>query len=1798
MKKRSLCILSAIFLIAVTAAVLFAVNVSADTYNLWIGGERVTSSNLSGAGWRYEPDSNTLVLNDFGLATKGYNLGKPSISGYDDGRTWAYAVIYSNGGDINIRAEGKESYIGDPNFASRLYEEVKSDGTHAVYCGIYSGGGKITISGSARLTVGAHYRAIYAGNGGELTFDNARDVETITYSGDTLHASHITLKGGSYVNAEAGHAGAGVSSVNIYASNTVNIYDSSRLCSSYELSKDYNGSFKGIYCASNKSGSGINVYGGEIRSFIYPAGYEIGSGTLYAFDAKTLNISGDGLAYGEIFNWFDSSKYYVNSVVYGYNGGGAKVNFNGPGVLNLKMWLKKPEGSSLTQQLRPDNISFAENLLHKTSVPSTSSDCYEEITAYTCDGIFLSTSRGNQYWSYNEKNLYPSNYGNYYGSGDLKNAVLELKDLVTKSPSVSKLVVTENCEHVVNPNVSEGMEIPEMTVKSGATLTLKFDKGKDYTFTKPIYLEGGTLKINVGYYVGLNSGLIKGLDVRGNGTVIFGGGNVSGDVEKTVKVVMNNESGWVGNIDIPDYDNAVDENGNTVHKFAYKAETEYDYFSRVCIIGELEERNFLRFEGAFRKAENGDKMLYIWTDRADRPHRIDAYKEPGDWDNAQTLSLKYGTNTFAPGTPFDMKDSGVVAARADDNVVLSPLAGDNPTDLQRSFVSWVKWYVSLDGGENFELVQKTQGPTIGNSGTSDTIRFEYVVPEVTEAQNGYIYRCEICYYDVIELDRFYYYYDATLYVDTPQLNEPERYVDGQPARFEMTHGTAPDGVTFNYRWELSRSGGISWETVQDGDSAVYETAAVTDEMEGWQIRVVYSIYANGKKLSEGTTDPATIDTIGKAPVITKHPESIVHRLQEVIDDNFPPDPNKVIIAIDTYYAFSVEAEGEDLHYQWQRSYDNGRTFSDLQDEDEARTKAWYKVEAGSTLQYRCIVYNDFGSVISNAATTRTLYSPTVSNPQDMTVLEHNDAVFRVEITQGIPYGTDVVWQVSKDGQTIGDITEADGTVNVYSEVVDGNIRWYTTLTVSNVSQDMSGYMYRCIVKNQPNSEDYNGLRRSEPATLTVKYNCSVDGHIFDDGTVTKEPTCTESGSSRYVCSACDYVEARYIAPLGHDWKPATCRSVKTCLREGCGISEGNFDYTNHIGELVWNTEDWGDADGHMSRWSCCGIIEYPYERHTFVDGVCPTCGYVCIHPITRAADCHTEGTCEICGLKTADIDPNNHDLSLGTTIRDQKDPTCTEEGYTGDVVCWECHGVITAGTVIPANGHDITMAANCKYPAWCYACKQYVGDTDPDNHEQEWSKHYENITETTHEAHWSCCDTVKTEPHDLDEDGVCRDCHYGCVHTGGEANCVEQAYCEKCGEPYGDLDPDNHVYTMFYPDGDDTHTERCKCGKIISGPEPHTWENGECTVCYTQHQNHVESDLIVDAEPTYGREGWGHKDCTVCGMLLEVRDFEAVTSERFPVAHNCSFGNDLSMLYAIPKSVLSGCENIRLIVEKENYDGNTPAGSISKILYPTEYSINGVDYYRFDYTEVRAKELGDTLTATLAFTLDGVDYSGEVDTYSLMQYATERLAASNDTSFKALLVDLLNYGTAAQNYFGYRTDALVNAGLTDEQRALSRQSYDPLNVITDSGDGEYPEAITRKNIMFHNRIELLIATSLGEDSDLGGIALRIRYTNRAGEPVEKLIDSAKFVYRSDVGGYTAYFDGLNASELRTELELTLIKDGEPISRTVRYSFDVYANSRLASSTSESYKELLSKTLIYSDSAKDYFTSANQSQTTN
>ena len=92
---------------------------------------------------------------------------------------------------------------------------------------------------------------------------------------------------------------------------------------------------------------------------------------------------------------------------------------------------------------------------------------------------------------------------------------------------------------------------------------------------------------------------------------------------------------------------------------------------------------------------------------------------------------------------------------------------------------------------------------------------------------------------------------------------------------------------------------------------------------------------------------------------------------------------------------------------------------------------------------------------------------------------------------------------------------------------------------------------------------------------------------------------------------------------------------------------------------------------------------------------------------------------------------------------------------------------------------------------------------------------------------------------------------------------------------------------------------------------------------------------------------------------------------------------------------------------------------------------------------IHAKYLTDTVyLACYAELSDGTYVYTKLAPYSPITYATNQLNNATDPKLKQLVAAMLNYGTAAQNYFQYNTDHPANASLTTEQQALP-EAYRP-----------------------------------------------------------------------------------------------------------------------------------------------------------
>ena len=87
---------------------------------------------------------------------------------------------------------------------------------------------------------------------------------------------------------------------------------------------------------------------------------------------------------------------------------------------------------------------------------------------------------------------------------------------------------------------------------------------------------------------------------------------------------------------------------------------------------------------------------------------------------------------------------------------------------------------------------------------------------------------------------------------------------------------------------------------------------------------------------------------------------------------------------------------------------------------------------------------------------------------------------------------------------------------------------------------------------------------------------------------------------------------------------------------------------------------------------------------------------------------------------------------------------------------------------------------------------------------------------------------------------------------------------------------------------------------------------------------------------------------------------------------------------------------------------------------------------------IAAKEMGDTrYYVAYAIRGDGEYFFSDIYDYSPKKYSMNMLGRDTTSAKqKALCVAMLNYGAAAQEYFGYRTEDLMNRDLTDAQKAL------------------------------------------------------------------------------------------------------------------------------------------------------------------
>ncbi len=256
----------------------------------------------------------------------------------------------------------------------------------------------------------------------------------------------------------------------------------------------------------------------------------------------------------------------------------------------------------------------------------------------------------------------------------------------------------------------------------------------------------------------------------------------------------------------------------------------------------------------------------------------------------------------------------------------------------------------------------------------------------------------------------------------------------------------------------------------------------------------------------------------------------------------------------------------------------------------------------------------------------------------------------------------------------------------------------------------------------------------------------------------------------------------------------------------------------------------------------------------------------------------------------------------------------------------------------------------------------------------------------------------------------------------------------------------------------------------------------------------------------------------------------------------------------------------------------------------TDYTVSedGTQYV-FTFYNIAPNQMDEILSATLYAAYGSKAYEGATLEYSVATYCYRMLGNSsvvNNAAYaelRTLLVDLLHYGAAAQEFTGY-TGEKVNERLTETQLAWGT-SADPTlenKTVTNYATVANPTATWASvSLVLEDAVTMRFKFTT---ADIDGLTVKITSdTNTEGWSIE----SGDFLYEESTGRYYVDFGGLHAGQMRECVYVTVYNGDTAISNTLRYSVESYAY-RYANNTSYPTLAALVKAMMrYGDAAYNF-----------
>ena len=312
---------------------------------------------------------------------------------------------------------------------------------------------------------------------------------------------------------------------------------------------------------------------------------------------------------------------------------------------------------------------------------------------------------------------------------------------------------------------------------------------------------------------------------------------------------------------------------------------------------------------------------------------------------------------------------------------------------------------------------------------------------------------------------------------------------------------------------------------------------------------------------------------------------------------------------------------------------------------------------------------------------------------------------------------------------------------------------------------------------------------------------------------------------------------------------------------------------------------------------------------------------------------------------------------------------------------------------------------------------------------------------------------------------------------------------------------------------------------------------------------------------------------------------------------NLTFGaqlyleNDLTMAFRVKEDKLQKYDisTAYLLVERDVYATGAKEAVVETMTI-SEYKVEGGRLI-FSYPGIAAAQMNDAIRATFHIKdANGQEYVSPVLNTSVATYLDGLLSASaSDTKMVTLIMDMLNYGTAAQTYFDRHADAPVNEAFESFKTYASYASADFKTALENLAATENAEGKSGKlnlSLDLGTRIGIQYKVTVPAGVNVEDVTLVV--TDAAGNVLETLAVAGNTT--DTKGRYLVNFYGSTSRDMRRVVYATAYVNGEAITGTYAYSISTYVWG-VQENASVQPADLVNVTramLLYGDSAANYF----------